>query len=86
MLVDFGKSSLLSKAHKQPEKVKQVLNKIKTDGFWTTIDTVSTKLNQPIPLGYRNAGVILDIGEGGHWEELKKVCNRSRMFRFTSAQ
>jgi len=64
MLVDFGKSSLLTKARKQPEKVKQVLNKIKTDGFWTTIDAVSTKLNQPIPLGYCNAGLILTIGEG----------------------
>ena len=32
MLVDFGKSSLLSKAKNQPDKVKQVLNKMKTDG------------------------------------------------------
>ncbi len=37
MLVDFGKSSLLAKARDQPEKVKQVLNKIKTDGLLTTM-------------------------------------------------
>ena len=60
MLVDFGKSSLLTKAKNQPEKVKQVLNKIKTDGLFTTIDAVRSKLAQPIPLGYCNAGVVLE--------------------------
>ena len=31
MLVEFGKSNLISKARQQPDKVKQVLDKIKTD-------------------------------------------------------
>ena len=33
MLVEFGKANLISKARQQPDKVKQVLDKIKTDGF-----------------------------------------------------
>jgi hypothetical protein len=33
MLVEFGKSNLISKARQQPDKVKQVLDKIKTEGF-----------------------------------------------------
>ncbi len=33
MLVEFGKSNLISKARQQPEKVKQVLDKIKTEGL-----------------------------------------------------
>jgi predicted dehydrogenase/NADPH:quinone reductase-like Zn-dependent oxidoreductase len=58
MLVDFGKSSLLAKARAQPDKVKQVLQKVKTDGLWTTIDAVRAKLDTPIPLGYCNVGVV----------------------------
>ncbi len=33
MLVDFGKANLVSKAMQQPEKVKQVIKKIKSDGL-----------------------------------------------------
>lgn len=64
MLVEFGKASYLDKARQQPEKVKQVLDKIKTDGFLTTVETVFNKLDQPLPLGYCNVGIILAIGEG----------------------
>ena len=60
MLVDFGKSNLLNKAKQQPDKVKVVLNKIVSDGLMTTIDAVRSKLDQPLPLGYCNAGVVLE--------------------------
>ncbi|WP_109354427.1 bi-domain-containing oxidoreductase [Sphingorhabdus sp. EL138] len=62
MLVDFGKASLLQKARKQPERVADVLNKVKTDGLMTTVDAVRSKLGQPIPLGYSNVGVVIDVG------------------------
>lgn len=52
MLVEFGKSNLLKKAQQQPEKVKQVLDKIKTDGIVPTINSVYNKLDTPLPLGY----------------------------------
>ena len=58
MLVDFGKSSLIAKARSQPEKVRQVLDKIATDGLISTVDAVRSKLGQPIPLGYCNVGVV----------------------------
>jgi predicted dehydrogenase/threonine dehydrogenase-like Zn-dependent dehydrogenase len=58
MLVDFGKASYLKKARLQPDKVKQVLEKVKTDGFSPTYEAVKSKLDQPIPLGYCNAGVV----------------------------
>jgi predicted dehydrogenase/threonine dehydrogenase-like Zn-dependent dehydrogenase len=60
MLVDFGKASYINKAKQQPDKVKMVLNKIVTDGLMTTVDAVRSKLDQPLPLGYCNAGVILE--------------------------
>jgi len=64
MLVSFGRASLLSKARQQPEKIRQVLAKIKTDGLWPTVEAVRTKLAQPIPLGYCNAGIVIAIGSG----------------------
>ena len=33
MITQFGKSNYLNKAKQQPDKVVQVLNKIKTDGW-----------------------------------------------------
>lgn len=63
MLLDFGKASLLNKAKQQPDKVKQVLTKIKTEGLLTTFDAVWNKLNEPIPLGYSNVGKIVEVAE-----------------------
>ncbi len=54
MLVEFGKANLLEKARQQPDKVKQVIDKIRTDGLVPTIESVQNKLDQPIPLGYRS--------------------------------
>ncbi len=64
MLVDFGKASMLDKARQQPEKVKMVLDKISTDGLFATLDAVQSKLGQPLPLGYCNAGVVVGVGAG----------------------
>ncbi len=64
MLVEFGKANLVDKARQQPDKVRMVLEKIKTDGLLPTVDAVRSKLDQPIALGYCNAGVVIDIGEG----------------------
>ncbi|MBW8040405.1 MAG: zinc-binding dehydrogenase [Planctomycetes bacterium] len=62
MIVEFSKANLISKARQQPEKVKQVLDKIKTDGLLPTLEAVFSKLDEPMPLGYCNAGVVLDVG------------------------
>ena len=62
MLVGFGKASWIEKARQQPDKVRQVLDKIKTDGLVPTIETVLNKLNQPLPLGYCNTGLVSDVG------------------------
>jgi len=65
MLVNFGKSGYIGKAKQHPEKVKLVLNKVVTDGLMTTLDAVRSKFDQPLPLGYCNAGVILESDVDG---------------------
>jgi len=64
MLVEFGKGNLLAKARQQPEKVRQVIEKLRTDGLIPTLEAVRAKLDQPITLGYSSAGVVLEVGAG----------------------
>ena len=64
MLVEFGKANLIAKARQQPDKVKQVLDKIKSDGLMPTLEAVFTKLGLPLPLGYCNVGKVIAIGDG----------------------
>jgi len=64
MLVEFGKANFIQKARQQPDKVKQVLDKVKTDGLKPTLDAVFNKLGQPLPLGYCNVGRVIAVGKG----------------------
>ncbi|HRD67257.1 MAG TPA: bi-domain-containing oxidoreductase [Candidatus Competibacter sp.] len=64
MLVEFGKAGWIEKARQQPDKVRMVLDKIKTDGLLPTVETVFNKLDQPLPLGYCNVGTVLEAGPG----------------------
>ena len=71
MLVEFGKASLIEKARQQPDKVKMVLDKIKSDGLLPTLEAVFNKLDQPLPLGYCSVG----IGRGG-WRRCDGLFSR----------
>jgi predicted dehydrogenase/threonine dehydrogenase-like Zn-dependent dehydrogenase len=64
MLVDFGKASWIDKARQQPDKVQQVWDKARTDGLFTTLEAVRSKLDQPLPLGYCNVGTVVAVGSG----------------------
>jgi predicted dehydrogenase/threonine dehydrogenase-like Zn-dependent dehydrogenase len=64
MLVEFGRANWLDKARQQPDKVKMVLEKARTDGVVATLDAVRSKLDQPIPLGYCNVGTVRGVGNG----------------------
>lgn len=64
MLVDFGRANWIEKARQQPDKVKQVIEKAKTDGIAATVEAVRSKLDQPLALGYCNVGRVAAIGPG----------------------
>jgi predicted dehydrogenase/threonine dehydrogenase-like Zn-dependent dehydrogenase len=64
MLVEFGKAGWIAKARQQPDKVRMVLDKIKTDGLVPTFESVMNKLDQPLPLGYCNVGRVMATGNG----------------------
>lgn len=64
MLLEFGKAGLIDKARQQPEKVKMVFDKIKSDGLKPTLETILNKLDQPLPLGYCNVGKVAESYQG----------------------
>lgn len=64
MLVEFSKGGFIAKAKSQPDKVKQVLDKIKTEGLMPTLETVFKRLDEPLPLGYCNVGKVIETGAG----------------------
>lgn len=84
MLIDFGKGSLLAKARAQPDKVKQVLQKIKTDGLKTTIDTVKAKLDSPIQLGYCNVGTVVESDSQSKFQKGDRVVNNGPHAEFVN--
>jgi len=63
MLLDFARAGLLEKARQQPEKVRMLMDKVRADGFLTTVEAVRNKLSQPIPLGYCNVGRVTAVGQ-----------------------
>ena len=64
MTVDLAQKSLLGKARARPDLVRKVLDAVRKEGLWETLQMVKTGLDTPIPLGYSCAGVVREIGGG----------------------
>lgn len=64
MLLSFGKAGWIEKIRQQPDRFRDVLNKIRSDGLQATLEAVHAKLEQPIPLGYCNVGTVVEVGAG----------------------
>jgi predicted dehydrogenase/threonine dehydrogenase-like Zn-dependent dehydrogenase len=63
-LVEFGRAGLIEKARQQPDKVRMVLDKIRTDGLAASLQAVRSKLEQPLALGYCSVGRVVEVGAG----------------------
>lgn len=64
MLVEFSKAGFIGKARLQPDKLRLFLGKIKTEGLLSATESAFRRLDQRLPLGYCNAGKVMEIGEG----------------------
>jgi len=64
MLVEFAEKSLLGKARSRPDLARQVIDKARREGLLTTLDAALNRLDQPMPLGYSSAGVVVAVGDG----------------------
>jgi predicted dehydrogenase/threonine dehydrogenase-like Zn-dependent dehydrogenase len=61
--VDMGQKSLLGKARSRPDQVRQVVDKVRSDGILRTYRTVKARLEEQGPIGYSSAGVVIGVGE-----------------------
>lgn len=63
-LIDIARKNLVEKARARPDLVRKVIEKVKREGALAALETVRSKLENPIPLGYSLAGRVLDVGSG----------------------
>lgn len=78
MLVDFGRANVLNKVRQQPDKVRMVLDKVRTDGFSSTLSAVQSKLDQPLTLGYCNVGLVQSCHSGTGFQEGDRVVSNGQ--------
>ena len=71
MLVDFGRAGWLGKLRQQPERVREVWGKVRTNGVGATVAAIRSKLSQPIALGYCQVGEV--VGGGGEFAVGERV-------------
>tara|TARA_B100001250_G_scaffold413691_1_gene448650 strand:- start:237 stop:2303 length:2067 start_codon:yes stop_codon:yes gene_type:complete len=58
LIVNFGKASWLNKARQQPDRVKDVINKVKSSGITDTYKAIRNKLYYPMVMGYAAVGTV----------------------------
>ncbi len=63
-VVELARKSLLAKARERPDHVRRVLQKLRQEGVLAVATQVRAKLDEPMPLGYSSAGVVLECGRG----------------------
>jgi predicted dehydrogenase len=60
--LEFSRMSLLSKARNRPDLVRQVLEKVRRDGFLEAARVVLGRLERPLPIGYACSGIVIAAG------------------------
>ena len=63
-MLDVARKSLLGKALARPDWVRQVVDKVQSDGLMETYRQARARLDMPVALGYSAAGVVIDVGDG----------------------
>ena len=63
----LASASLLQKARARPDLVKQVIRKARAEGIRSTFNTVQSRLDEDMPLGYSSAGIAIEVGEHVSW-------------------
>jgi len=63
LLIEMGKKNLLGKARARPDLVRQAYDKGKREGFLNVFREAMARLDEPLPLGYSSAGVVIAAGE-----------------------
>ena len=61
-MLEVASKSLIGKALARPDWVRQVIDKVQSDGLMETYRQARARLDMPVPLGYSAAGTVLEVG------------------------
>ncbi|MCL4503944.1 MAG: Gfo/Idh/MocA family oxidoreductase [Deltaproteobacteria bacterium] len=64
LMIEMGQKSLLGKARARPDLVRQAWAKAQKEGFVSVFKEAMNRLDEPLPLGYSAAGVVMEVGAG----------------------
>jgi predicted dehydrogenase len=62
--LEVAGDSLIGKARRRPDQVKQVLDNLRLQGLKETWSLVNDRLSSPVLTGYSTAGTVLEVGTG----------------------
>ena len=62
--MELHRASLIMKARRRPDLVRQVIAKVRTEGLAATVRKVRSRLAQPFAPGYSCAGYVIERGSG----------------------
>jgi len=62
-MIELARKSLVGKSLERPDLVKEVWQKFRNDGLRSTYRSVTSRLAEPIPLGYSCAGTVVAVGD-----------------------
>jgi predicted dehydrogenase len=63
-IVEFAEKNLLQKTLARPDLAKQVVQRARREGWINALQAARDRLDSELVLGYSNAGVVIDVGEG----------------------
>ncbi|HET7209959.1 MAG TPA: bi-domain-containing oxidoreductase [Terriglobales bacterium] len=58
---EFARKNLWQKAKARPDLVREVFNKVRRDGVVAALQTVRSRLDQPVSMGYSSAGTVIAV-------------------------
>jgi polar amino acid transport system substrate-binding protein len=62
--VQRSRRSILTKARERPDLVRQVIQRMRRDGWSATMRSVNERLDALVPMGYSSAGIVEAVGDG----------------------
>ena len=63
LMIEMGQKNLVEKAMARPDLVSLAYQKAKKEGFLNVFREAMERLDEPMPLGYSSAGVIVEVGK-----------------------
>ncbi len=61
-MIELARKNLLGKALARPDLVRQVVDKVRTEGIGEAYRQATSRLDTPVALGYSAAGVVVEAG------------------------